>query len=107
MSTPPQNIDPECVPLCEVMNQVGLKTLSSCCGHGKRPFWVAFFADEPGLTVLQRALDGTGWKIGALRVPPGKPYRFPLPLTLESVDKGETAYQQAELILDRLTATDG
>ena len=38
----PNNIDPECIELCNAMNDFGLKTTGSCCGHKKLPFWIAF-----------------------------------------------------------------
>jgi len=54
---PPEDIDPECVPLCAAMNRVpGIQTIESCCGHGKDPFRVWFVA-----TSLDRLPDLLYW----------------------------------------------
>lgn len=49
------SMDPECVPLCDAMNQVpGIRTHESCSGHGKTPFRVYFTAES--LAALPRLL---------------------------------------------------
>jgi len=41
------DIDTECVALCDAMNSVpGIRTTSSCCGHGEREYRVWFHADN-------------------------------------------------------------
>jgi hypothetical protein len=40
---PPKDIDPQCISICEAINALpGLATVESCCGHGKRPFYIYF-----------------------------------------------------------------
>ncbi len=37
-------IDKECIDLCNAMNKFnGIKTVESCCGHGKTPYRIYFF----------------------------------------------------------------
>jgi|SRR5579862_6344814 len=44
---PPEDIDKECVAICQAMNFLpGLSTIESCCGHGKTPYWIFFRLDE-------------------------------------------------------------
>ena len=41
----PEDIDRECVALCDALNcLVGIRTIESCCGHGNYPFRVWFTA---------------------------------------------------------------
>jgi hypothetical protein len=45
--SPPLDMDQECVFLCIALNKLpGIKTVSSCCGHGKKPFRVFFTAEN-------------------------------------------------------------
>lgn len=40
---PPADMDKECVVLCAAMNRIkGIRTVSSCCGHGKHPYRIYF-----------------------------------------------------------------
>ncbi len=49
------NMDPECVRLCDAMNAFpGIRTVESCCGHGKKPYRIWFKARD--LLVLPRLL---------------------------------------------------
>ena len=41
----PDDMDVECIPLCDVFNSCGLTTKFSCCGHGKSNFDVIFDDD--------------------------------------------------------------
>lgn len=37
------DLDPECRALVEAINRLpGIYTTSSCCGHGKHPYWIFF-----------------------------------------------------------------
>ena len=38
----PDDMDKECIPLCDLFNVIGLKTQFSCCGHGDAPFKIIF-----------------------------------------------------------------
>lgn len=41
------DIDPECRPLVAAMNEFpGIRTISSCCGHERRPFLIGLVADS-------------------------------------------------------------
>lgn len=41
----PEDIDPDCVTLCDALNACpGIKTFESCCGHRTEPFRVWFTA---------------------------------------------------------------
>jgi hypothetical protein len=55
----PQPMDPECLALCDAINAIpGLKTHSSCSGHGKEPFRIWFCAETVrSLFILVRHLD--------------------------------------------------
>jgi len=55
----PKDVDGPCVELCKAINAVpGLKTTSSCCGHGRGPLRIYFtWEHELDLMVLCRAND--------------------------------------------------
>lgn len=39
----PVDLDPECLQLCTALNGIeGIRTIESCCGHGKGPFKIWF-----------------------------------------------------------------
>lgn len=38
----PDDMDKECIPLCDLFNSIGLTTQFSCCGHGHDPFQIIF-----------------------------------------------------------------
>jgi len=62
----PDDVDPECVALCDVLNKMpGITTTESCCGHGTGNFVVFFVAKE--LSSLKPLLEllslGTAWKV--------------------------------------------
>lgn len=38
----PDDMDKECIPLCNLFNSIGLTTQFSCCGHGESPFQIIF-----------------------------------------------------------------
>ena len=66
---PPADIDPEVVSLCRAVNAIkGIRTVSSCCGHGKIPFQIYFMArDLDSLPNLLYWLDAChsgfqGWR---------------------------------------------
>lgn len=44
-----ENMDIECIPLCDALNALpGITTTESCCGHGKEPFRIWFRANSLG-----------------------------------------------------------
>lgn len=38
----PDDMDKECIPLCNLFNSIGLTTQFSCCGHGENRFQIIF-----------------------------------------------------------------
>lgn len=38
----PDDMDKECIPLCNLFNSIGLTTQFSCCGHGESRFQIIF-----------------------------------------------------------------
>lgn len=41
----PPDLDPECLELCAALNGLnGIRTVESCCGHGKNPYRIWFLA---------------------------------------------------------------
>lgn len=66
----PNDIDQECVKLCEAMNAVpGIHTYESCCGHGRYNYHIWFTTDDlECLPDLLYWFDGChcgycGWKV--------------------------------------------
>lgn len=61
-------MDPECIPLCDALNECpGIETTSSCCGHGKEPFRIWFDVKDldalrPLLSVLYPGLHWD-WRV--------------------------------------------
>lgn len=41
----PEDMDAECVQLCDFFNSIGMKTKYSDCGHGESPFYIMFSDD--------------------------------------------------------------
>ncbi len=91
-------IDNECLRLCEALNKLpGIETYSSCCGHGRETFYVAFHAtsvDSLRLlsTVLGKMAIGvlSAWRIAL--VPPKYPDRC---LFILEGPRGQPAYTDA------------
>lgn len=52
----PENMDRECVLICDVFNSCGLKTKYSCCGHGRGNFYV-IFDDEVSILKMEEFLS--------------------------------------------------
>jgi hypothetical protein len=59
-------MDAEVVSLCDALNACpGIITFESCCGHGKDPFSIYFYATDPvGLFFVTRCADRRYWKHG-------------------------------------------
>jgi hypothetical protein len=112
----PENMDAECVDLCNALNTLpGIKTVKSCCGHGTSPFAVWFrcstngFVDTRGLFFAARCVNARHWKYGhlwKLSVEIGDVPTMPAPVRylLSSESQiGEHAYAQAkDLLLNML-----
>lgn len=59
--TYPDDMDKECVPLCDILNSLELTTEFSCCGHGKDDFVILFskeVSDDMVITFLRRISEG-------------------------------------------------
>lgn len=85
----PTDMDPECIPLCDALNALpGIRTLESCCGHGREPHRVWFAAASVDnlrpVLVAARKSQGpwtvrAGWANGSdtiyfcMEGPPGSP----------------------------------
>lgn len=97
-------MDAECVPLCDAINSIGgLTTVESCCGHGEKPFCVFFnVASLEKLPVLLYYLSpchiGFKWDCKAYTGCSGKTARF----YIESRSIGEEAYREANLIAEKI-----
>lgn len=62
--------DPECILLCRALNALpGITTTESCCGHGRKPYWIWFKAaslsDLPAALYYFDACHGghDGWSV--------------------------------------------
>ena len=93
----PDNMDPECIPICEAMNEIpGIETSESCCGHGRHGFWIFFKAENmQALATIAYAVYAShcgfeGWQVIAHTVCPSRPARF-----LLEGPKDEKSYEQA------------
>jgi hypothetical protein len=79
----PDDVDPECVPLCDALNAMPyIVTTSSCCGHSIRPFRV-FFETKSFKALAQVAYHadschsgGRGWQVIANTDCSAKPHGF-------------------------------
>lgn len=104
----PENMDAECVSLCDALNTLpGVTTLESCSGHGKSPFMIWFkcgvagMAETRGLFFVARCVNSRYWKYGhlwRLYVDISDTPTVPLPVryVLSSESQvGEDAYAQA------------
>jgi hypothetical protein len=94
------NMDPECIPLCDAINSMpGLRTLESCCGHGKEHFRIWFAAESltylpPLLYYLMPCHIGFRWNCYVTTDCGMSPVHF----RIESETVGEEAYGQSKAI---------
>jgi hypothetical protein len=60
----PDDMDQECVKLCDALNALsGIETSSSCCGHSQRPFRIFFSAETiESLAPILRACHSSAWR---------------------------------------------
>jgi len=104
-------IDTECLPLCEAMNALGLRTISSCCGHGDEPFRIWFCLRDPvkdltgygALSVLLYNVDpcyvGFQWHVRVTTDCGCSAPKF----CLESDSCGQEAFNKARQITQAIT----
>lgn len=52
----PEDMDSECIQLCDLFNSLGLTTKYSCCGHNEQEFYVVF-QDEINETIIKEFLQ--------------------------------------------------
>jgi len=103
-------MDDEVVKLCRAMNGIkGIKTVCSCCGHGKEPFMIWFHVTDPkGLFFLARCVSDRYWQYGTnwrIEVSAGDSMTNGLPVVylLTSLhEHGEEAYKQAEDLIENM-----
>ena len=103
-----EQMDKECIPLCNTLNAVkGIITNSSCCGHGKHPFDIYFKATSfKGLFFVTRCIDRRYFKhewdcrlsVGD-RIEDGI---LPTFFILSSKSIGEKAYKEANDLIDNM-----
>lgn len=95
----PDDIDKECVVLCDALNSIpGVTTRESCCGHGRKPYRVWFQAENlHSLSLVALIATCEGWSVCAM---PHSVIR-PIVLILEG-PKGLNAYRESEKIADGL-----
>ena len=96
----PADIDPECIALCDAINSIpGLKTNSSCCGHGTDKYRIFFDVDDfEDLPILLYYIDpchvGFRWWCKVETDCGMQPAHF----YIESESVGDLAYQESETI---------
>lgn len=107
MSILPGGMDSECVELCNAINLIpGLRTIESCCGHGKSNFLVFLKVEgDLGIENLPKLLYwldpchvGFRWWCKVKTDCGMSPATF----YIESVVQGEEAYKQAKEIADSI-----
>jgi len=94
-------IDPEVITLCAAMNDApGIRTVESCCGHGREPFRIYFDAESlDALVPVAYAADGChsgcyGWQIVAITDCGMSPISF----KLEGSKMWAASYREADKI---------
>lgn len=95
-------MDPECIAICDAINLIpGIRTVDSCCGHGKFPFSVYMYADDARYTaiILFYVMEHR-WNM-RLRT---DCTMYPPYIVLDSEEVGEKAYEQASDIAEDITA---
>lgn len=82
-TAPDRAMDPECVLLCRALNALpGITTIESCCGHGRKPFWIWFtvasLEDLPTALYYFDPRHGGcyGWHVSAITDCARSPVRF-------------------------------
>jgi hypothetical protein len=108
-------LDPEVRKLCQAINALpGIKTTSSCCGHGQEPIRIVCTFDPEdmrGLALLTRASDlryfrfGRYWSLTLAVSDLYDPNRGPasaITLLLSSKTKGPRGYKQADALADNI-----
>lgn len=99
-----ENIDLECIDLCNAINTLeGLTTIDSCCGHGDREFSVFFIADSlNALPTLLYHCDpchvGFQWDCFVRTDCAMSPVTF----KLRSRSVGDIAFQEANIIAEQI-----
>lgn len=103
-------MDKECIPLCEALNGVrGIVTSESCSGHGKYGMSIYFHATSwKGLFFVTRCIDRRYWQYGhkwTCELCVGDRYEdglLPTHFYLHSEDVGEEAYKQANDLVQNM-----
>jgi len=63
----PDDMDAECIPLCDALNALGgIATTSSCSGHGRAPHRIFFVARTvESLGPILRCSHSSAWRVEA------------------------------------------
>lgn len=105
MSKYPDDMDKECIRLCDAMNRFpGIMTLASCCGHGSKDFNIFFIVTgdhDKDLPILLYYFDRChtrvpGWRVEVFTDCSAD--RATYTVTTSSV--GEKAYREANKIVE-------
>lgn len=100
----PRSMDPPCIPLFHALNKLpGIRTTSSCCGHGKKPFRMWLEACTlSNVTAVVRRIDGRylGFEWRCLAYINESAWRTSF--CLESLTIGEEAYQESRVLAQSL-----
>jgi len=100
----PSDMDKECIVLCEAMNRLsGVRTVDSCCGHGKHRFRI-YFAVDPFEALVPLLYWFDNWRFGAMgwRKYSTDSFRYPAYFFVEG-PIGTKAYETAGIIAGLLT----
>lgn len=105
-----KRMDAECIPLCDAMNSIkGIRTVESCCGHGKTSFDVWFKLDKKYFENLHIIARITCIRYGGFSNWTCTPYCDDIyksnKLTFElssGIAKGKKAYDQADKMVENI-----
>lgn len=100
--TPPEGMDSEIVDLFLALNRLrGVRTMNSCCGHGKERFWIMIDTTPARAMAIRRALRPLPhWTLRKTHFK--SPIKLP-PFYLLLGPKGAAAYCEAKQIALRLS----
>lgn len=106
ISTLPQNMDPECVALCNAINSIPyLHTIESCCGHGKDYFRIWLFCENNlFLPILLYFLDSCHIDFDWDCIVKTDCAMSPVHFCIQSRSTGDVAYREAAKITEEITS---
>jgi hypothetical protein len=105
-----KNMDLECIPLLDALNDYGVRTFMSCSGHGSKDMWIDIVASPEKQQSILNLLDGD-WKMNTGDTGTwskrgnkssawmGDHWRY---FQIRTLVKGEAAYEAANALERRL-----